>query len=312
MTHEALADYMKQRFNFRLLNTRQEGFCFRARTPGSEKGQWRHVIVWLPREEGIRMYKEVVHPMFLRSPSLVLPHYDCEQLWRGHCGQVVDRSGASTSPWVCYPGCVVIDSRASSRGQGKAGLSKKAEELCSDCVFPAARSKVDHGKRACSEGGDVSWTGSPVEYYQAKCAVDKAEVWAEWVGDVGAMEERAKEKKKDKQKKGGKQQGPPPGSWVGQQEPEPTDKLVVWVYLHQRMYYMARGLTRWNVSPLNSVVGYQDRVKLHLGECKGGCCAPWHIGDNTQADNLSRAQGVPSRDPGTGKFVSQPYKQGTM
>lgn len=57
-------------------------------------------------------------------------------------------------------------------------------------------------------------------------------------------------------------------------------RVRVRLYLHQLVFYLAKGYTG-----LPQIPHGQSRVIIHLGECKGCCCCPWHFKLGEKSEN---------------------------
>jgi hypothetical protein len=63
---------------------------------------------------------------------------------------------------------------------------------------------------------------------------------------------------------------------------------TVHMYLHNLIYYLKVGESNWRDLPFaKKPLGYRY-VVLHMGECRKGCCAPWHLKLRTQRENVVR------------------------
>jgi hypothetical protein len=61
-------------------------------------------------------------------------------------------------------------------------------------------------------------------------------------------------------------------------------RVRVRLYLHQLVFYLAKGYTGLPQIPYG-----QGMVIIHLGECQGCCCCPWHFKLGDKSENSHRA-----------------------
>lgn len=138
---------------------------------------------------------------------------------------------------------------------------KKRRDLGTACVFPAPRSRVDHGQNVRRVQWQQKSNGHMVSF----------DVHATLVAQPG-------------QPVGGE------AYWEACPQPQGEQVHRVRLYLHALVLYMAEGFARWQDLPLSSLpVDSQSIVVLHLGEC-GGCCAPWHMRLGSKRENSLRQQ----------------------
>lgn len=129
---------------------------------------------------------------------------------------------------------------------------KKRKEIKSACVYPAASSKV------------IFDTDREVKFHKAG-TYQQVEFWMNG-RQVGREAVRG---------------GAP--YWMavtGNAEM----RVRVRLYLHQLVFYLAKGYTGLPQIPYG-----QGRVIIHLGECMGCCCCPWHFKLGDKSENSLRA-----------------------
>lgn len=56
------------------------------------------------------------------------------------------------------------------------------------------------------------------------------------------------------------------------------------ICLHQLIFYLSMGFTGFAQIPFG-----QNRGIMHLGECQGCCCCPWHFQAGGKSENMHRA-----------------------
>jgi len=129
---------------------------------------------------------------------------------------------------------------------------KKKREIKSACVYPAVSSKI------------IFDTDRQVEFHKAG-TYQQLEFWLNG-RQVGREEGRG---------------GAP--DWVAVTGNDER-RVRVRLYLHQLVFYLAKGYTGLPQIPYG-----QSRVIIHLGECKGCCCCPWHFKQGDKSENSLRA-----------------------
>lgn len=233
-----------------------QDFCYlRAREHGKPGS-----FVWrVGRAECEATLCQVVMPFFMCSRQLLSP------TWPG-VEQVIEWHQADVDPSRGCPAKVVGQQYVVGAGDcwlqrpGLARLdprgSKKREQLKTACVYPAAGSKL-----AFPPGRHVKHRLTGL-YYELEFFVVAREV-----AGKGQVE---------------------PG-WVGTSDTvERSVRLVM--YLHQLMFYLAQGYTGVSQIPCG-----QHDVLMHLGECKGCCCCPWHFRLGSKRENKLKSNQFRSR-----------------
>lgn len=225
-------------------------------------GQERQaVILNVARAEWREVLELVIMPFFLRSTQLLCPHWPGLAMvmdWHraGGAPPETDRPSSSNTPqtWLERPGLVKLDKR----------WGKKRKEIVTACVAPAASSKITHlalvGEEWVNQR-DVKWKLGGGGYYQLTFNVRAAVI-----------------------AKGCR------GSQWEEMDGEAEGVMRVQLYLHQLMFYFRKGFTDWRDLPLTKqVVGSKSRGIVHVGECRKGCCCPWHLEMRSQQENVLRS-----------------------
>lgn len=249
----------------------------------SEGGYKPHVFQVTPAEwKSILIY--VVQPFFVYSPQLLSPMWpgSREVVRQWHIdGKTAEGAVAGYDPtavntqmtWFSYPGLVKFSYTS----------SKKRIDLRTACVFPATHNNIYKAFAPFNEGQNgrhVSWnvvrgkrigtSGQWDGYYWVEFDLMNADVVAK------ASDEK----------------------WEAQ-EPHSIPSCRVGLLLHDLIYFMKAAYQRWEDVPGRNPNVYSTKyVVLHLGECRKGCCCPWHLDMRTQQENVRRYNKLKRRKVG--------------
>ena len=204
----------------------------------------------------------VVMPFFLCSTQLLAPTFPgAAVLERWHRRGVAsqEEAGPSNPPtWLQRPGLVRLDPRS----------AKKRRELVTACVLPAVASKVEHTTQQGRPSRHVSWRATPI-------------------GPVVTFDLVATQVAGPVRRTGRW------GALAGQAQA--THRVEV--SLHSLVHFMSLGEVDWQdvtagPDPVfqGQLVGGQDFVVMHLGECDPRCCCPWHLRFGGKAENKARGE----------------------
>ena len=249
--------------------------CLKARVKQST-GIWGEAVLSLSKAEWMAVLVAVVMPFFVSAPRLLSPS------WPGSVTTVVGwHNGGNASPvdapsssapmptWLERPGLVKLDKRSGA----------KRKEICTACVYPSVRGKVRHTDQGQAYPRRVKW------WYAGKSSTRPNDryVWLTFRANAKVVAGPGKAARKSRST-GLKRSFL---GWVGMQNARSQD-VVVGLYLHNLIYYLKKGVKYWDDMPFaNRPVG-RGHVVLHLGECRKGCCCPWHLKLRPHRENRVR------------------------
>lgn len=267
-----LTAYLRQQHPLKRLE-RDQGLLRATKVDGGKRVSR---IFSVSRQEWASVLSLVVLPFFQCSRELYAAVFVESNLRLLHRGKLIPFSGedlgegpSSLPTCLSRPGCVKLWDKKGEWEERRGG--KKRKELCTACVFPAARSKIVH-----PVDKSVSW--SIVEgYYKVSFKLE-----ALIVAEVNRS-----------------------GSWVAKKSRLLTHSVEL--RLHHLIWYLSTGCQSWQECALT-----QSQVILHIGECKPGCCCPWHLKLGTKSENEKRARLRPARANGVdgraGSFSPLSYR----
>ncbi|KAL4858979.1 LINE-1 retrotransposable element ORF2 protein [Chlorella vulgaris] len=212
-------------------------------------------ILWLTQEEWINVLLWVVMPFFKGSRQLL-------RLTEPAAARRAQPAVTADNCWLQHP-CCVADSTA----------KKKKADLGTGCVFPAVKSLI---RANLEEVAAAASSSTEVRDRRVKFS-QSGGYWRLTFKVFGSHAILLK----TIDPKGG------PIRWVAVREA--IKEYTVHVSLHVLLAYMTAGYRDPFDEPFRALPGKISHVAAHLGECRRGCCAPWHLGVVSPRHNVMTA-----------------------